>query len=218
MTGILDAMAMNQAMRLLHANQVSKKRKFEYGEIVSFLPESDREPCDDRDLILQAEALLHFVGFPVSSYRELRKRHEPSARVSAFLENCVVPFIPNPETRRERRSLYQELLSVTPSARHSMLSAKLHLGQLVKPEELHPVEAYIANILERRKILRMELIAIVRKVCSIAFLRFAGPRSLSTSRKSDLLRWLNDNWNVIQPHLDAAGKTEIELCISTKTE
>jgi hypothetical protein len=215
MTGILDAMSMSQAMRLFHANQVSKKRKLEYGETVAFLPEPEEDECDACDFVLTAEALLHFVGFPVSNYRELRKRHEPSDEVSVFLERYVLPFIPDPETQPQRRSLYQELLSVTSSGRHSLLSAKLHLGEVVKPEETHPVEEYVANILGKKKILRGELITLVRRVCSNSFLRFSGPRSLSTSRKFDILQWMSDNWTVTRQCLDVAGKAEIELWLLT---
>jgi hypothetical protein len=151
-TGILDTMAVNQVLRLLHANQVSKKRKFKYGEIVTFVPEFHSEQYDVCDLVSQAEASLYFVGFRVSNYRELRKRHEPSVQFSAFLESCVLPSIPNPETHQQRRSLYQEFLSVMPSGRHSMLSTKMHLRQLVKPEDRHLMKIYTANILGTKKI------------------------------------------------------------------
>jgi hypothetical protein len=49
-------------------------------------------------LILQAEALVHFVRFPVSNCKELLKRHDPYVQASAFLESWVFPFVPDPET------------------------------------------------------------------------------------------------------------------------
>jgi hypothetical protein len=102
MTGILEDMSMSQALRLFHANQMDKKRKFEYREIVQFRPEPEDGQCDDRNFMLQAEALLDLVGFLISNYRALRKRHEPSGEILALVESRVLPFIPDPETHRER--------------------------------------------------------------------------------------------------------------------
>jgi hypothetical protein len=210
-------MSINQALRLTHVAQENRKRKFDYGEIVDFLPESDAEQFDVAGLVLIAETLLDFTGFPVANFREFRKRHEPAATIAQFLENCVLPFLPDPESRPQRRSLYQEMLSVMPAGRHSMLSAKLHLGQIVKAKEIHPAEAYLARILETKKILRGELVTIVRNLCSLTGRRFCGPRPLSGSRKDDLLQWLSDNEAAIVPCLEMTGKRGIELWLSTES-
>jgi hypothetical protein len=210
LSGILKALETDQVLRLLHATREVRKRKLAYGEVVAGLSDQETEECQSSEPLLIAEALLHVTGFPITNCMELRSRDDPLALANTFLAMYVLPFIPDSGDSPTRRSLQQELLSVMPTARHVMLTAKAQLHDVMTEKRKHWIEQIISDAFGRSRTSRQELITLTRSLCDRCILRFHGRRCLSASRKVEILEWMEAHWDVIHENLDYLAITQRE--------
>jgi hypothetical protein len=132
LSGILNSMKRDQALRLLHASKEVRKRKLAYCEVVHGLSVLERDCRERWNHLLPSEAFLEIIGFSVTNFQEFRLHMDQFEMINQCLETCVILFVPNIEGTPTRLSLYEELLPVMPSTRHLMLTAKRQLRKAVK--------------------------------------------------------------------------------------
>jgi hypothetical protein len=197
MSRILEAMKVDQAMRIVHATQIVRKRKLACEEIVRsvFGYVTHSRPWES---LPQAEAFLEFVAPPISIWRQLRDRHDHHHMVGEFMDFDMSPYVEENEVVSERRSLDQELLVITPSTWQLNLQAKARFDVVVGNANPSAVEGAIQRSFDKEKILKPDLVSRIRTVTPRHMLRFFGRNLLSNSRKVDPFAWLEKTWERIE--------------------
>jgi hypothetical protein len=206
LSAIVKTMAVDEAMKFVSAHQEIKKKRLAYGETVKGYPWN---PNLDSPPVLFAEAVLWLVGFPCSmtyAYTRCELEGQDDALhsiVHGLVSDELTPFAKTDfsmMSSRRRRSLYQELKGVTPSARRMLISSKSQMGGVISGGKVvHPIEQRLAELLGRRRLSLQDLKVLLTAVSAVAHVSVIiedgeHRHSLNRATKRELLAWISAHW------------------------
>jgi hypothetical protein len=169
-------MEIDKAVKFLYSQRAVKNRRLEYGEIVSPL-EYIKGFC-----LIYAESLLCVIGFPMTLSRLVLDQGENGIHIAVerLMSDILLPFVKTNITMispQKRRSLFQELHSVSPSSHRVIISAKQFMGNTMEHPTINPFEEHLAGLLGGRRRLPSEhLRVLIGQVCEQIRQDFDGPR------------------------------------------
>jgi hypothetical protein len=190
----------DQAMKFASEQTKICKRQT-YGEIVYRHAEIEEFPSDSYQATRYAWACLTCAKFPLTEDSDEEGISDCKAIASEFFQEWVCPNcdgMADAGPDRSRISLYQAMLGVAPSQRRLVLGAKREVASCLLVSMGQQIERRLAGILRgsqtRGKLLKDELLLLVREAGPKLPLDAKELRGLLRSSKSDVLKWVEEHW------------------------